>query len=207
MNKMKKRTKIILVIFLVIVTLTGIIIPLIPFMMFTPAYGTPSFEFPMVEPLNVTSLSVYNTPDWGEPGTFHNGIDLVISGPTQLISPCYGIVNNIWYNINPYSEGVAMIHVSIMVNYGWSLKLVFEPWANTTEIREQQLAAIVVKVGDKVKPGDLIGTLLYNYEYPHLHYMIMHNGNDVCPFDYSSAEAKEIFFEIATRTNTTISYP
>ena len=57
MIKMKKRSKIILVIFLVLVTLTGIIVPLIPFMIFTPAYGTPSFEFPMVEPLNVTSLS------------------------------------------------------------------------------------------------------------------------------------------------------
>jgi hypothetical protein len=37
--------------------------------------------------------------------------------------------------------------------------------------------------------------------------MIMHNGDDVCPFAYSSAAAKEIFIEIATRTNTTISYP
>lgn len=206
---MKKSSKIILIVFVGIIILAGILIPLMPFMLgWIPAYGTPNFEFPMAELMNVTSLSAYNTPNWGEPGIFHNGIDLVISGPTQLISPCYGIIERIWYNINPYSEGeVAMIHVSIRVNYAWTLKLVFEPWANTTEIREQQLAAIVVEPGMKVKPGDLIGTLLYNYEYPHLHYMIMHNGNDVCPYTYSSTAAKAIFEDIAERTNSTICYP
>jgi murein DD-endopeptidase MepM/ murein hydrolase activator NlpD len=174
---------------------------------FNHAYGTTILEFPFAEPMNVTSLSGYNHPNWGEPGVFHNGIDLVIEGPSQLISPCYGIVNRIWYNINPYTGGeVAMIHVSILINYRWSVKLVFEPWANTTEFRDKQLAAITVKVGTKVVPGDFIGTLLYNYEYPHLHYMVLH-GDDVNPYLYSSPAAQTIFEEIATRTNSTIYYP
>ena len=206
---MKRRGKIILIVFISLVVLAGIIVPIIPFLIFTPAYGRPSLEFPIAEQFNVTRLGAYNTPDWGELGIFHNGIDLIINGPTEVISPCFGVVNRIWYNINPYTgDGeVAMIHVSIMINYRWSLKLVFEPWANTTEIREQQLAAIIVKAGDKVEPGDLIGTLLNNYEYPHLHYMVMYNGDDVCPYAYSSITAKNIFIEIAVRTNSTISYP
>ncbi|NHJ84443.1 MAG: M23 family metallopeptidase [Asgard group archaeon] len=205
---MKRSVKIILISSLVVIILSGMIIPLLPYMLnFQPAYGTPGLEFPIVEPLNVTSLSAYNTPDWGEPGIFHNGIDLVILGPTQIISPSYGVVSRIWYNINPYSEGeVAMIHIQITINYRWNLKLVFEPWANSTEIREQQLEAIIVKVGTEVKPGDLIGTLLFNYNYPHLHYMVMH-GDDVCPYDYSTSTAKAIFDEIAIRTNSTICYP
>ncbi|TFF89864.1 MAG: M23 family metallopeptidase [Promethearchaeota archaeon] len=205
---MKKSWKIILIILTVMLAITGIIIPILPFLRgWNPAYGTPAIEFPMSEPLNVTKLSAYNTPNWGEPGKYHNGIELVIEGPTDIISPCYGTVNRIWYNINPYTGGeVAMIHVSIRINYGWSVKLVFEPWANTTEVREQQLAAITVKVGSRVKPGDFIGTLLYNHEYPHLHYMIL-NNDDVNPYEYSSPAAKAIFDEIAERTNSTIYYP
>ncbi|MBN1327855.1 MAG: M23 family metallopeptidase [Candidatus Heimdallarchaeota archaeon] len=205
---MKKRGKIILLIFSSIVILTGITIPLLPFILqFQPAYGTPVFEFPVAEPLNITRLSAYNTPNWGEPGIFHNGIDLVIVGPTQLISPCFGIVTKIWFNINPYVGGeVAMIHVLITVNYAWSVKLVLEPFANTTEIRERQLELIVTKVGTRVEPGDLVGTLLWSTNYPHLHYMIMKNGDDVNPYMYSSSTAQTIFDEIAERTNSTIYY-
>lgn len=205
---MKKGVKVFLIVMLSLTITSGIVIPLLPYILrFNPAYGAPSLEFPMIEPLNVTSLSAYHTPDWGEPGVFHNGIDLVIIGPTQLISPCYGIVERIWYNINPYTGGeVAMIHVSIRINLRWSVKLVFEPWANTTEMREKQLAAIAVKAGTRVQPGDLIGTLLYNYEYPHLHYMVLH-GSDVNPYLYSSDAAQLVFEEIASRTNSTIYYP
>ena len=206
---MKKSVKIFLITSTIILIIAGIIIPVLPYILgFNPAYGEPVFEFPMDEPVDVVGLSAYKTPDWGEPGVFHNGIDLEISEPTLLISPCFGGIERIWYNINPYTGGeVAMIHVSIRVNYAWSVKLVFEPWANTTEVREQQLEAIIVEVGDKIRPGTPIGTLLYNYHYPHLHYMVMKNGNDVCPYEYSSATAQSIFEEIADRTNSTICYP
>ncbi|MCF2144276.1 hypothetical protein DRO91_05430 [Candidatus Heimdallarchaeota archaeon] len=207
---MKKGAKITLFIFLGFVVLSGIFIPIAPYIFhFNPKYGTPSLEFPMLEPMNITRLAAYHTPDWGEPGKFHNGIDLAINGPTKVISPCYGWVTRIRYNINPYAGNgeVAMIHVSIMINYAWSVKLVFEPWANTTEFREKQLAAIIVKPGMFVTPGDLIGTLLYNYQYPHLHYMVMKFERDVCPYTFSSPTAKSIFEDIAERTNSTICYP
>jgi hypothetical protein len=69
------------------------------------------------------------------------------------------------------------------------------------------LEAIVVKRGDRVQPDGLVGTLLYNYQYPHLHYMIMKNSKDVCPYAYSSIAAQALFEEVALLTNSTICYP
>ena len=205
---MKKKLKIILISCASIITILGVTIPILPFMLgFKPAYGVPSFDFPFENPDDIVHLSAYHTPNWGEPGVFHNGIDLVIEHSSIVISPCYGIVSRIWYNVNPYVEGeVAMIHVQITVNYGWKVKLVFEPWANTSLIREEQLAAIIVKIGTKVQPGAVIGTLLFNHHYPHLHYMVLRNEHDVCPYHHSSLMAQSIFEEIATRTNSIICY-
>ncbi|MFW9921910.1 MAG: hypothetical protein ACFFDW_01330 [Candidatus Thorarchaeota archaeon] len=204
---MKKGLKITLIVFLSVGIISGIIIPLLPFMLgWNPAYGVPEFEFPFENPDDIVKIAAYHTPDWGEPGIFHNGIDLQIDHPSILISPCNGVIEKIWYNINPYSgSNVAMIHVLIRINYLWTVKLVLEPWANTTEIRELQISS-VVPVGAKLETGDIVGTLLFNYEYPHLHYMIMYQGKDVCPYHYSSPAAQAIFEEIALRTNSTICY-
>ena len=49
---MKKGVKIFLIIFLSIIILVGIIVPLLPYMLrLQPAYGAPSFEFPIAEPM------------------------------------------------------------------------------------------------------------------------------------------------------------
>ncbi|MHA1125134.1 MAG: M23 family metallopeptidase [Candidatus Heimdallarchaeota archaeon] len=204
---MKKGVKIFLIVLLVITIISGIVIPLLPFMLrLNPAYGPPTLEFPIADPMNITKLAAYNTPDWGEPGLFHNGIDLKIENATNIISPCYGIVLNIRTSINPY-KGHIMISVNIMVNYGWSVGLGFEPYSNDTVFHELQLSLIVVKAGQRLQPGDLVGTLLNGGEYPHLHYMVNHNFNDVNPYLYSSDAAQLAFEEIATRTNSTIYYP
>jgi hypothetical protein len=100
-----------------------------------------------------------------------------------------------------------MISVNIFVNLGWSLGLVFEPYSNDTDFHERQLSLIVVKAGQRLQPGDLVGTLLNGGEYPHLHYMVRHRFNDVNPYLYSSEAAQLAFEEIATRTNSTIYYP
>ena len=121
---MKKKWKITLVVISSLVILAGIIVPLMPYMLgWNPAYGTPAIEFPFEDPNDIVSISAYYTPDWGEPGVFHNGIDLVINESSTIISPCYGIVSRIWYNINPYTGGVAMIHVAITINFVWSVKV------------------------------------------------------------------------------------
>ncbi|MHA1738745.1 MAG: M23 family metallopeptidase [Candidatus Heimdallarchaeota archaeon] len=204
---MKKGVKIFLIVLLCITIVSGIVIPLLPFMLrLQPAYGAPSLEFPIAEPMNITSLAAYNTPNWGDPGLFHNGIDLKIENATDIISPCHGIVLNIHSSVNPY-KGHIMISVNIIVNLGWTVGLVFEPYANETDFHELQLSLIVVKAGQRVQPGDLIGTLLNGGEYPHLHYMVNQRFSDVNPYLYSSDAAQLAFEEIATRTNTTIYYP
>ncbi|MEM2143184.1 MAG: hypothetical protein QXQ81_08015, partial [Candidatus Thorarchaeota archaeon] len=48
---------------------------------------SPVLEFPILESDRVVRLSAFYTPDWGEPGVFHNGIDLVISDNVTIVAP------------------------------------------------------------------------------------------------------------------------
>jgi len=205
---MKKGIKIVLIVCLILAIALGIIIPILPFMLhWNPAYGEPSIDFPIAEPLNITRLSAYNTPNWGQPGKFHNGIDLVIENATMIISPCFGTILNINTNANPYQPGLMMIQVNIKVNLMWTVSLVFEPYSNNTSFNQLQLSLITVKPGQYVTPGTEIGKLLNGGEYPHLHYMVSKFFTNICPYDFSSETAKTIFDEIALRTNSTICYP
>jgi hypothetical protein len=208
---MKKWLKITLLIIVSLVVIAGIVVPLVPFMLqWQPAYGTPSFSFPLAEPLNVTKLSAYNTPDWGEPGQHHTGIDLIIEGHnlTKIISPCYGTVTAIESKVNTYSEKAhIMISVHIRVNWRWSVMIVFEPYSDLPSIHSLQLELINVRFGTKVTPGSQIGLLLDGGEYAHIHYTVNSYFKDVNPYTYSSSTAKAAFDEIAERTNSTIYYP
>ena len=59
---------------------------------FDPWYGKPTLEFPVQDPNNVTKLVGFNHPDWGENGTYHNGIDLVCKNYTTIVSPVSGTI-------------------------------------------------------------------------------------------------------------------
>ena len=204
---MKKGLKIFLITCVSLLVITGIIIPLLPFMFgWNPAYGTPSLDFPFENPNDIIRLAAYNTPDWGEVGLHHTGIDLVIENDSKIISPCYGTVSRISSSINPY-KGHIMISIHIVINFGWSVMLVFEPYSNDTDFHEVQLSLINVEVGMKLEPSNEIGTLLNGGEYPHIHFTLNKNTNDVCPYEYSSTTAQAIFDEVAERTNSTICYP
>lgn len=168
---------------------------------FDPAYGNPVLEFPIKDPGNVTDMTAFNTPDWGEPGVFHNGIDLVIHGnnATMVISPCNGIVRKIDVKTNPYA-GNMLLSILIKVNYKWSVKLVLEPMGNSSALNQEQQEKVLVEVGKKIMVGDDVAFLLDGDEYAHLHYMAMKQSKAICPYQYSSAIAQSIFDNIATVT-------
>ena len=71
-------------------------------------------------------LSAYHTPDWGEPGVFHNGIDLVISDNVTIISQISGVISRVSEHVNPYAGNV-LFEIGIAANWGWEVKLVLEP--------------------------------------------------------------------------------
>ncbi|MHA1267008.1 MAG: M23 family metallopeptidase [Candidatus Helarchaeota archaeon] len=204
---MKRSSTIIFVMVLVGSVIIYIFIPLVG--NFTPWVGTPVLEFPIQDPNNVTKLSGYNHPDWGEPGKFHNGIDLVCRNYTIIVSPIRGIVSAIEEKANPYKDFI-LFHISIMANYQWIVKLVFEPNYNTTEGNAWQRSLITVTLFQRVEVGDVIGILLNGTgdpTYPHIHFMVERPlWGVVCPYQYSSPTAKIYYENIANYTGETICY-
>ncbi|HUU79038.1 MAG TPA: hypothetical protein VMX55_11890 [candidate division Zixibacteria bacterium] len=206
---MKKGMKIFLVTGISLLVLTGIVIPILPFMLgWNPTYGTPSFEFPFENPDEIVRLRGYNLIEEGSAyDDHHRGIDLEISvNGTKVISPCTGTVGLITTSINK-NKGHIMISVNIRINFAWSVMLVFEPYSNSTEFHEYQMSLLKVKFGQKIVEGEEVGLLLIGGEFPHIHYQVNRYFKDVCPYNYSSDEAQTIFDEIAIRTNSTICYP
>ena len=61
--------------------------------------------------------------------------------------------------------------------------------------------------GQRVNIGDFLAMLLSNDKYPHLHYMLVSFGSDVCAYNYSSSAARSTFESIASSSNSTILYP
>ena len=169
-------------------------------------FESPALEFPISEENRIAGFSAYHTPDWGEPGMFHNGIDLVISDNVTIISPVRGTILSYSENINPYAGNV-LFDITIAINWGWSVHLVLEPGFRDIMNNSLQSSLIDIRVGQQVSPGDELGSLLFSDQYPHLHYMLENLGSDVCVYNYSKPSAQETFNDIATSTNSTILYP
>lgn len=169
-------------------------------------FESPSLEFPIAEEDKIERLSAYHTPDWGEPGVFHNGIDLVISENVTIVSPVHGTIISYSEHINPYAGNV-LFEIAIAINLAWTVNLVLEPGFMDTTNNSLQSTNIDVSIGQRTSPGDELGTLLFSGNYPHLHYALTILGSDVCAYNYSTPAAQDIFNDIAANSNSTILYP
>ena len=169
-------------------------------------FDAPSLDFPIEETDRIARLSAYHTPDWGESGVFHNGIDLVISDNVTIISPVTGAVVAYREHINPYAGNV-LFDITIAVNWGWEVHLTIEPGFRDESNNTLQSTLINVNPPQQVSTGDELATLLFSDNYPHLHYMLLNLGADVCAYNYSTPAAVAIFDSIAADSNSTILYP
>jgi murein DD-endopeptidase MepM/ murein hydrolase activator NlpD len=149
----------------------------------------PEMEFPILEPERVERIAAYRTPDWGEPGVFHNGIDLVISENVTIISPANGTVTRVTENVNPYAGNI-LFDVMVRINPAWEIHLVLEPGFLDATNNSLQSDNVLVSVNDVLQTGDVVANLLNSGNYPHLHYMLMHRDADVCAYNYSSQSAQ-----------------
>jgi hypothetical protein len=154
--------------------------------------------FPFANPGDIGKLAAFGIPNWS--GTLpHNGIDLILKPEvtsSAIISPTAGRITAIEASSNPFSYpvGQLLLQVEISVNCAWTVSLVFEPSTVDENLKTAQRNAIKVNVGDSVEPGSPIGDLLAGgLGYPHLHYMVLHQGQPVCAYQYSSAGANVIF--------------
>ncbi len=200
---MNKKLKLLLLIPILVI---GIVVGYSNGMEIPLSTADPDLVFPIPESDKIARLSAYHTPDWGEPGVFHNGIDLVISENVTIISPDFGTIVSYSENINPYA-GNTLFVIAIAINLAWEVHLVLEPGFQDTVNNSLQSSLIDVTVGQQVVPGDELGTLLFSEHYPHLHYMLLHFGVDVCAYNYSSPLAQLAFDDIATDSNSTILFP
>ncbi|TFG26658.1 hypothetical protein EU527_19490 [Candidatus Thorarchaeota archaeon] len=165
--------------------------------------NSPSLEFPIREEDRVTRLSAYYTPDWGEVGVYHNGIDLVISNNVTIISPVRGTIISYSEKINPYAGNV-LFKIAIAINLVWEVHLVLEPGFKDGTNNSIQSSLIDAPIGKQLSVGDELGTLLVSDSYPHLHYMLLYLGSDVCAYNHSSVTAKSVFEDIALSSNSSI---
>jgi len=171
-----------------------------------PNFNSPNLEFPISETDRIERLSAFYTPDWGEPGVFHNGIDLVISDDVTIVSPVAGTVTGRSEQINPYAGNV-LFEIMIAVNWASSVKLVLEPGFLDETNNSLQSSMIEAVFGQRVEVGDKLATLLFSDNYAHLHYMLSYFGSEVCAYNYSSPTARSNFEAIALASNSTIFYP
>lgn len=159
-------------------------------------------EFPFSDTADIVRIAAYGIPNWSgsEP---HNGIDLIVDehlAATRIISPTAGVVKSISTHENPYSDpvGQLLVTVAIRVNGEWTVNLVLEPSSADAATRTAQLAAILVSEGQEVTVGMPVADLVVGtLGYPHMHYMVEHNGEDVCAYAHSSDAAKAVFTSLA----------
>jgi hypothetical protein len=170
----------------------------------------PALEFPVASgALNITDFNGFNIANWSGPGQNHNGMDLVTTGHnwTGMVACAPGTVVSMTENPNPYSHpaGATMFSIQIRVACGWIVDYNMEPVAYIESQRALQRQGIYVKVGDQVQTGTLIARLLCtNMTYNHVHLMLLHDGNNLCAYAYSSTAAKTIYEQIAATFNKTI---
>ncbi|TFG02094.1 MAG: hypothetical protein EU542_05705 [Promethearchaeota archaeon] len=172
-----------------------------------PTFNPPSLEFPITEVENIYDMRGYGIENWSGPGTYHNGIDLVINTSVSLVSPVQGTVTVIEERRNEHSiiQNI-LFDVVIQINWGWKVKLVLEPNfpGDDTYNNTLQREAISVEVLQRVSIGTPIASLLYSGYYSHLHYMLEGPSGDACAYFYSSEQAQNTFYEIAMKTNQSI---
>lgn len=138
------------------------------------------------DPTWLTSSYGYRNDPFTKRRTAHHGIDL--AGPTGLEIHCTG-------------EGTVTIsHVS---RFGYGKEVVVDHGFGYTS-RYAHLHDIQVKVGQKLKRGEVVGTLgnTGRSTGPHLHYEIRKNGHPVNPmyFFYENLSAGE-YTLLASKVN------
>ena len=123
-----------------------------------------------------TSVPVFsNTLDaW----RIHTGIDILCGNGAEVFASAVGEVSGVY--IDP------MLGQTVEITHTDNVKTYYSNLASDT---------VVVKVGDAVESGDLIGyvgdtTVIELADEPHLHFEVKVNSVSVNPLDYISGESK-----------------
>jgi murein DD-endopeptidase MepM/ murein hydrolase activator NlpD len=127
-------------------------------------------HMPSIRPVNGELISGFGMRQHPINGIMrmHEGLDFVAVTGTPIYATADGVVKFAGVKNNGYG-----IHVDLDHGYGFGTKY-------------GHMSKVAVKVGQKIKRGDLLG-LVGNTglsKGPHLHYEIMRNGKKIDPIDY-----------------------
>ena len=149
--------------------------------------SVPVFELPVRgEDLgDVTKIQTFHDPDSSE---LHVGFDFAFEESKEIVSPIGGTVSSV--HKHRMSNGLWLVSVNIQVNSEWSTFIAFEPDTSSETVIDQQYSRIVVERGDEVVQGQLLGTLLIEGDFAHIHWSVLHFAEYVRPYDYCSDTAK-----------------
>ena len=135
---------------------------------------------PRIQPISSKNISavfgIRLDPFSGRP-TMHYGIDFTGTIGTPVYVTGDGIVLEAEYTFNGYGK-------QILVDHGFGYKT-----------RYAHLSKIIVKPGDRVKRGEVIGLLGNTGKStgPHLHYEVIHRNTPTDPMNYFNDQTSEDF--------------
>jgi len=115
----------------------------------------------------ITSGFGYRKSPFSGKVEFHRGIDIMSKEGTPVITTADGIVKDISTN--------SLLGLNVLISH-----------SNNTETQYGHLKEVCVKVGQKLKEGDVIGKIgsTGRSTGPHLHYQVMIDGIPINPMDY-----------------------
>jgi hypothetical protein len=119
-------------------------------------------------------------------GTIHNGIDYFLNISSLVIAAAPGYIISVQSKDWGPQENEFRFSISIRFNTSIVLTYGFEPWTNTSTLLTVAMALILVKAGDWVVKGQLLGLFAAYSGSAHIHFGVLVNGNAVCPKGFFS---------------------
>jgi len=180
--EMKKSTKVASA-FLVIGIAAGATLAIFAFAVFPlPPGQAPSMRLPLDNFATLERFSGFNS-------TKHNGLDFGVNASTPIVAPCDAFVFEVkcWYNDG---GGHWQTNVRAQLSFAWMLEIAFESWATDEPTARLQEQAIAAKAWTRVAAGAPLGTLLYEGDGAHIHFMIKEYDAARCPYPYFTPEAQ-----------------
>ncbi len=191
-NYMSRKRQIILIV-LITVLIIGAGVGGFALWSFWPAdwsRDAPTLEFPVENTNVIHILGGYgNTPY----GFWHNGIDFGCNDSVNILAPCNLRLIGIKTWMYATDPDRWQTSVRFTINWAYSLEIAFESWALNETFADIQREAITLKVNQIVAQGEMLGELLYHGDGTHIHFMIRYKGDAVCPYNFFSESAKNLF--------------
>ena len=187
---MKKRSKILLGIFIPIIILSSVVGGLYLNQIITKnrilKLDPPLIDFPVA---NTSVIDVI----WGygyHNDIFHGGIDFVVNDSTDIIASCMLEIAKIemWLNGDLWQTTLSMKY-----NDRFYFLIQFESAAQNETYGIFQRDAIIVEEGDLIERGEILGELLCHGPGAHIDFGLKDQDEDSCTYQYFSETAKTTF--------------